>query len=590
MKQLFIAFLCISFSAFSEVKYNLNITNAEQHLADVSIEFPISDSNTIDVALPTWRTGRYEILNMANGLRYVRAVDEHGNALTITKKDSHTWQVTNVAGKRMSVSYQVYANELAMRSRHIDSTHAFLDASGVFMYSPSFRKEKVTVQLNVPTRWKSHSGMESGETAHSFIAPNYDVLVDSPIETGINQHYTWQVDGRDYELVVWGHGNYDTNKIINDLKKLVKTGADIWHSYPYKRYVFMVHATSGAKGATEHLNSTIIQRQRDSFATREDYLAFITTAAHEFVHTWNVKAYRPKPMHHYDYQNINFTDLLWLAEGSTSYFDNQLTLRAEIMTLKEYFKELEKSFTKHEKTPGREVQSVAATSLDKWINQGGDHAKNYSTNIYSEGALVSLALDLDLLSSTQGAKSYRDVHAALYQQHRLPNGFDAQDVKRILNELTGNDYTAWWENNVNQPVKLDFNQMLNSVGLIYDYPKNTQFKAGLEVEYSYSNGNTKLSHVKRGSSAWNAGLAAGTELVAINGQKITQSLDKFLTRFQPEQTVTISYFDNDILKTVPVELTKIAEKPKQISLIKKPTKQQKRLFKAWLGRDYPKSI
>ncbi|TMN94298.1 peptidase M61, partial [Pseudoalteromonas sp. S407] len=99
---------------------------------------------------------------------------------------------------------------------------------------------------------------------------------------------------------------------------LVKTGDVIWDDYPYQRYVFMVHSTSGARGATEHLNSTIIQRHRDKFAKREDYLGFIATAAHEFIHTWNVKAYRPEGLVPYDYLAPNYSRLLWLAEGSTS--------------------------------------------------------------------------------------------------------------------------------------------------------------------------------------------------------------------------------------------------------------------------------
>ncbi|HBF45198.1 MAG TPA: hypothetical protein DDW91_01290, partial [Shewanella frigidimarina] len=54
----------------------------------------------------------------------------------------------------------------------------------------------------------------------------------------------------------------------------------------------------------------------------EDYLRFISTASHEFIHTWNVKAYRPQGLVPYDYQSENMTDLLWMAEGSTSYFQN----------------------------------------------------------------------------------------------------------------------------------------------------------------------------------------------------------------------------------------------------------------------------
>ena len=111
----------------------------------------------------------------------------------------------------------------------------------------------------------------------------------------------------------------------------------MWDDYPFERYVYIVHATSGVRGATEHLNSTVIQLPRFKFRERKDYLRFISTASHEFIHTWNVKAYRPAQIAKYDYQQEKVTDLLWLAEGSTSYFQNQLLLSGGIMKPKEFF-------------------------------------------------------------------------------------------------------------------------------------------------------------------------------------------------------------------------------------------------------------
>ncbi|MEI4552085.1 PDZ domain-containing protein [Pseudoalteromonas spongiae] len=574
---------------FAKVDYQLTIAQGEHHLGNVSAEFP-SGSEQLVVKLPSWRTGRYELLDMANGIRLFSAQDESGKALNWQKIDSNSWQISTTPNQKVKISYQVYANELGMRSRHIDDSHAFIDASGFFMYSEAYRDQKVTVDLNVPTDWRSVSGMENGEHKHQFVADNYDILVDSPIETGINKLFKWQVDGRDYELVVWGEGNYDTDKMITDLKKLVKTGSDIWHAYPYKRYVFMVHATSGARGATEHLNSTIIQRQRDSFRERDDYIGFITTASHEFVHTWNVKGYRPQGLTPYNYTDHNYTDLLWVAEGSTSYFDDLLLIRGDIITLKEYFKGLSKNINKHLARPGREIQSASETSFDKWINQGGDHDTNFSTNIYSEGALLSWALDVKLISDSNGKVSYRDVHRTLYKDFALPKGFTSGDVKAILKAVSGNDYTAWWQQNIDSPAMLNFDDMLNTVGLKFDYPKSVSFAASADLNGDYKDGQVFINKVKREGSAWKAGLTTSDIIVAINGQRISEPFDKYLKRFKPGQSIDISYFRRDTLHSTKLLLSEKASSPKVISLVKKPSRKQKALFKAWLGVDYPKSL
>ncbi|MCF2855994.1 PDZ domain-containing protein [Pseudoalteromonas sp. SMS1] len=577
----------ISHFSMADVQYRLSITEPEHHLGNVDITFPKSAQAHLDVQLADWRTGRYEILDMANGVRFFEANDSVGNALKWHKVDKNTWRIHFDKPTQVKVSYQVYANELAMRSRHIDDSHAFIDASGFFMYSDSFRQEPVTVALDVPEQWRSVSGMQFADSKHSFKADNYDILLDSPIETGINQLHKFKVDGRAYELVIWGEGNYDVDLMLKDLKKLVKTGSLIWHNYPYDRYVFMVHATSGARGATEHLNSTIIQRHRDRFASRNDYLGFISTAAHEFIHTWNVKNYRPTGLVPYDYVAINYSELLWLVEGSTSYLEDYLLLSAGITTNQEFYQGLTRTVNRHMQTPGREVQSVAHTSFDKWINQGGDHGRNYSTNIYLEGALVSMALDIDLIDKSDGKISYRDVHSELYKQHKLPKSFDTNDVKRILQQISGRDYSGWWATYVDGPAILNFDKLFEKVGLEYDYPLGTKPVAKIEGSAKQAGALLELTHVARGGNAWQAGLTAGDKLVAVNKHQVRKDLATTLSIFEPGDVVTIDFIRRHKLVSLELTLAKGFNNSKVIRAVRAPSARQAKLYKAWTGVAHP---
>ncbi|MCO7187672.1 MULTISPECIES: M61 family peptidase [unclassified Pseudoalteromonas] len=576
-----------AFPAFADVEYTLTITEPEHHLGEVEITFPKSAQAHMDIKLADWRTGRYEILDLANGIRAFDAADANGQELEWHKVDKSTWRVHLDSPTEVTVNYQVYANELGLRARHIDDSHAFVDASGFFMFSESFRNEPVLVQMKVPEQWRSVSGMEFAGNKHRFSAANFDVLVDSPIESGINQLHSFRVDDRDYELVIWGEGNYDVDLMLSDLKKLVQTGSLIWQDYPYERYVFMVHATSGARGATEHLNSTIIQRHRDAFAKRDDYIGFISTAAHEFIHTWNVKNYRPAGLVPYDYVNPNYTDLLWLSEGSTSYLEDFLLLSAGIITHEEYYKGLTKRLNRHLKTPGREIQSVAQTSFDKWINQGGDHGKNFSTNIYSEGAIVSMMLDIKLLDDSDGKVSYRDVHSILAQRHSLPESFNSQDVLKILNEISGKDYTQWWEKNIDTPFILDVDTLIEKVGLAYQYPAGSQTIAGFDGQAKSNGELLELSHVARNGNAWQAGLTSGDKLVALNKHQVRNTLDKTMALFEPGQKVVVDFIRRDKLMSAEMTLSEVQSKPKQVTALPQPTQRQQMLYRAWMGVPHP---
>jgi len=592
----FIAVVLFSLTNISisqaDIIANIDINQAEHHLANVTMLFEKAKNKKINFYLPTWRTGRYEMLNLANGIRDFSAEDEKGNKLKWKKIDKDTWQVRGSRNKKIQISYQVYANQLGKRTRHIDDSHAFLDASTVFMYSDKSRNKKHIVNLTVPEKWHSVSGLNFGNKPHQFIAKNYDVLVDSPIETGINEHHTFIVDGRDYELVIWGKGNYDSKKMVDDLKSMVAQTSAIWKGVPFTRYVFMVHATSGARGATEHVNSTIIQRSRFKFSSRKDYLGFISTAAHEFIHTWNVKQYRPEGLVPYDYQNENYSNLLWVAEGSTSYLQDQLLLRGDLMSGEEFLKNLAKRITGYIHKPGRNSQTVAQASFNKWVDEGGDYGKNHSVNIYSEGYLVSWLLDFDIIETTKLKNTYRDVHNALYQQYRVPKSYNEDDMLNIIKQITGKNYSQWWQSNVHGYTNPNFETLLSKAGLMMSYGKpdsdDIDYKTWTGLKTTKNSHGLKVTLVEKNSPAWQAGLTIGDIIVAVDNLRlVSKDLTSRLKNFNIEDKINFTFFRRDELINKIITLGKVPKDKLKIEALEDATKEQKAFFKMWTGIEFP---
>jgi len=577
-------------NAQTSVSVAINIEQPQHHYTKVTLTYDNYAKQQAVFHLPTWRTGRYEIINLANGIREFSAIDGEGNQLPWQKIAKDSWQVNDTLHKQVKISYQVYANQLGQRTRHIDDSHAFIDASTVVMYSDITRSHQHIVNLSVPATWRSVSGLDAGENNQQFIAQNYDVLVDSPIETGVNEHYQFTVDGRDYELVIWGQGNYDSSKIVADLKVLVQQSQSIWQGYPFERYVFMVHATSGARGATEHLNSTIIQTSRFNFSARKDYLRFISTAAHEFVHTWNVKQYRPKGLVPYNYQQENYSTLLWLSEGSTSYLQNQLLLRGELMSSKEFFESLAKRITGYLHKPGRQSQTIAESSFDKWLEEGGDYDKNHSVNIYSEGFLVSWLLDFSIIEKTKLEKSYRDVHNILYQDYKIPKSFDENDLLTVLKQVTSEDYSTWWQANIHGYAETDFDSLLAKAGLKMSYgdDKQVQQQAWAGIKTKKDNNGLYIVSVEKNSPAWQAGLTIKDVIVAVDGLRMKdKDLSVRLKNFKPKDRLSVTFFRRDELVT---RMIILGEKPKnklKIVPVKNASKTQQVFFKQWTGIAFP---
>ena len=574
--------------ALAQVEYAIDLTDPTHHEGKVRIDFPASDGATLDVKMPVWRTGRYQILPLPNGVRGFRAEDSAGRTLRWEKIDNATWRIHGARGAKVRVRYDLFANELGLRTRHIDDSHAYLNPSAVFLYADRFRKEEARVSLSLPSGWKSFSGMEQPRP-NAFVAADWDVLTDSPIEAGPHQLRTFEADGRRYELVIWGKGNHDGDRIAADLKKLVPTTQSIWKGYPYRRYLFIVHATDGASGATEHLNSTVIQLPRYRFKPEDSYLRFLGTASHELIHTWNVKAYRPAGLVPYDYQRENLTDLLWVAEGSTDYFDNHLLLRAGLMRPGQYLDNLADAIEANRRRPGRRLQSVAEASWDQWIAPSGMRATNASVDIYSEGAIASWALDIALLQQTGGRVSYRDVHRLLHQRFDSgKRGFTAADMKAILRELTGTSWDAWWGRHVDAPFAADFEALLAPVGLRLEGGGERVADAGWAAEPS--GGAMRLTTVLANGPAWQAGFESDDILVAIDGKKVDEArLAAMLGEYKPGDTVEVSFFRRDELQRAKLVLgTRAKTRPKVVP-VARPTAQQRALFERWLLVPFPKA-
>lgn len=563
-------------------QYTLTVTEANHHLAEVEIVFNGIQTKSFNVKLPVWRSGRYEILDLPKNIRKFKVYDAFNQELTWQKDDKNTWRIfINTPGK-ITVKYQIYANELRSRVSHIDSTHAFLDASGVFLYSESQRNKPLTVKLNVPEEWRSFSGLESIDD-HTFKAGNYDILVDSPIESGINHYDSIQVEEQLYEIVIWGDGNFDMQRLKDDIEKFHYEAKKIWKTFPFKRYVYMFHAGHNLRGATEHLNSTIIQSDRFGFAPDKNYFRIASIIAHEFVHTWNVKSYRPAGISPYDYSKENYTDLFWMAEGTTSYYDMMFPYRTKTFDHKDFLSELAKNINSYENKPGKKVMSLSETSFDTWMKNDRNRSHNTTVSIYLKGSLVSWLLDKHIRDVTDNKKSMDDLQYLLYKNFGTSkSGYKTFQVKQLLKDMTGHDFDQFWKDYVDGTKAINFEELLNFYGLTIEEDTDYSSKPSLNVKYGNENGLAKLDIVDVGGSAWQAGLTNNDVIIAIDGFQVTYSnIKQRLEKMNLGQSYSIHYYHQGILKQSQITLMKAVPEKLNIIPIKKPNKKQQNAFKSW---------
>lgn len=563
----------------------------------------------LDVHLPVWRPGRYEILDLAGGVSGFAVTDSTGRPLAFEKTAKSSWRINTLGVKDLTISYRLYANSLSNRTRHIDESHAFLSPSAVFMYCHELRHEPARVMLKLPAGWKVATGLSPDPARPDvLLAPDYDTLVDSPIECGLLDIRTFEVAGVPHEIAIWGAASAVPEKVAVDFAAIARVQHELFGSFPYSRYVFLTHVAAGASGGTEHLNSTIIQTRPTTFDTPKDYRGFLALASHELFHTWNVKRFRPRGLTPYDYQRENYTDLLWVAEGTTSYYDELLCVRAGVWSVANYLESLAKLSEAQLSRPGAAVQPLTDSSFDAWIkfNRPTPDSVNTTVSFYDKGAMVNLLLDVEIRSRTGNTKSLDDVMRELYRRFPLSGpGYTSADLLVILRDLTGSEFNEFFTDFVSGTTPMPIADALLKLGLemkrpgIKDEDKSDPDNGGSEEAYTGievrggdgaaagSPGDAVVSAVRSDGPAFAAGLIAEDQIVAINGKRVRGSdFAPRIRKLKPGEEVTLTYFRRDELRTITLTL---AGKPRgelKITKVKSPTPDQRAMFESWCGQKW----
>lgn len=586
-----------------ELSYRLAFPQPHTHLYEVT--FTIGDvvAAQLDLQMPVWTPGSYLIREFAKNVQDFEAKDAGGERLTWQKIDKSTWQVETGAGsekpKTIVVSYRVYANELSVRTSHLDSSHAYFNGASVFMYVKDALALPLKLRIDAPEGWRVTTplGLEPDPDTGFYAAPNYDTLVDSPTEVGKHELLEFTVRGKTHRIAIWGEGAYDPERLKVEFGKIVEEGARIFGGLPYEHYTFFLHIQPEAGGGLEHLNSTTCQIQPRAFATRRGYRNFLGTVAHEYFHLWNVKRIRPIALGPFDYQHENYTHGLWLAEGTTEYYSGQLLRRAGLISAPEYLAELAALIYSYESTPGRLEQTAESASFDSWIKyyRPDENSLNSSMSYYDRGALLGWLLDFEIRARTSRAKNLDDVMRLLLDNYGLPKpGFTDAGLKAAFEKVAGADLTDFFQRYVHGGEEIDFNAYLSEAGLrlIRGYQLNTAFadeKPGTLGLRTRLNGDRVVAAgVIAGLPSYEGGINSGDELIALDGKRIAAGSINVLEELRAGQKVRLTVFRRERLMTFdltaavrPFDLYSIAE-------LKNSTPQQLALRQAWLREEAKK--
>jgi predicted metalloprotease with PDZ domain len=569
------------------LRYTVAMPQPTNHYFEVTGEIGAGVGEPIELVMPVWTPGSYMVREYSRHLQRLTAQDAAGQSLTCQKTSKNHWRIENPTGDRITFHYRLYANDLTVRTNHLDSTHGYFNGAATFLYLPGRLQEPIDVTIELPSpTWKIATALpQIGE--HTYRAKDFDTLVDSPFEIGLHTKLEFEVLGKPHEFVIWGKGNVDPEALVADTRKIIETEAKLFGGLPYDRYLFILHLSNGY-GGLEHKDSTTLLFSRNGFKKRESYEDFLTLVAHEFFHLWNVKRIRPKALEVFDYENENYTPSLWFSEGATSFYDNVIPVRSGIYDGKTYLKNFSKSVTRYLTTIGRTVQPLSESSFDAWIKlyRPDANSSNSQMSYYLKGEMVTFLLDLSIRKRHDNGRSMDDVMQALWENFgKAEIGFTPEDLKATIEQVAGFDLTEFFTHYLHGLEDLPFQAILADFGLrLESNLEGGKLPPYLGMRTAQEQGRTMVKSVANGSPAELAGLDAGDELVAIDGLRVTGDLltDR-LQQSHPNEVLEFTYFHQDELLQTFVKLAEPEATKFTIVPVPDPTPQQQNLFEGWLG-------
>ena len=524
----------------SKLTYHLSMPQPNSHYFAVKIDVQENTAAVQEFKLPVWTPGSYLVREFSKNLNQVRAIDAQGKELTVKKKAKNAWEVQCNGATSYTVFYEVYAFELSVRTPFLDNTHGFVAGAGVFMYTEETRYQNGILHIHPHATFKKIStalviaDFKSEPSDQTFLFDDYDQLVDSPIEIGNQQEFSFMAAGVRHRVAMYGEANYNIAELQRDMAKVVESATAVFGSNPNQDYLFIVHNVKDGQGGLEHKNSCVLSVSRWTY-TGSNYLGFINLVAHEYFHLWNVKRIRPIELGPFNYDQECYTSLLWVMEGITSYYDELLLLRAGFYTKADFLNKLQSQINYVEGSPGSRVQPVAHASFDAWIKayRPNENSSNTTMTYYSRGAVIGAVLDAYLIQRSKGKQSLDGFMQLLYQKYALDlkRGFSETEFEQELANYCGEDMHAFFTQYVNGTAIIPYQKYFEPMGLkVTDQTSVlTNFGAALEP------GNVlKVRTVRSGSAAEDAGISVGDEIIGCDGFRIDKSgLENKYNNLQP---------------------------------------------------------
>jgi predicted metalloprotease with PDZ domain len=536
-------------AAAQPIHYVVDLRVPETHMLQITMTVPDASAGT-EIQIPTWNC-LYQIRDFVKNVEDMKG-DCDGQPADLDRADLNTWRGPNRSCGNLTFHYAVRANAEGPFDSMLNGEHSFLNLAMVLFYLPRERPRPVQVKFQIPAGWRLATVLE-GE-GEEFQAANYDALVDSPVEAGHFEDFSYPQDftptgaaaaetqHATIRVIIDAHrADYSPGRILNSLQKITAEETTLMQDLPFTRYTFILHfpREGGSTGGMEHRNGAAIAIHASQIRENEGNLESV--AAHEFFHAWNVKRIRPQLLEPVDYIHGNDTRDLWWCEGVTNTYAQLALLRADLIDRNTFYARVAGAIKVLQGHSARRFQSVETAGQEAWLEKYHDYNRSArSVSYYNKGELVGYLLDLGIRHASDNQAGLDDVMRRLNQDFARQGRFYTRaDVSAIIAQLAPTfDTSRFITDYVRGTQELDYPAYLEYAGLHLVTHTTELPLPGFSASRN-SGGLLQVDSVDSGSDAERAGLQPGDVLIMANGDLLPAGPNPALPSWRPGQALEL---------------------------------------------------
>jgi len=568
--------------------YKISYQNTHKHFIDIEFLIECITEDVIQLQLPAWRPGRYELSNYSRNIQKFAITALDNTPLLFKKIKKETWEVATNGLTSIKVNYNYYVAQPDAGGSWLDDDLLYINFINCLIYVLGREYEECKIKLEIPNHYQIACGLD--KTGSLLIAKDYYAVADSPMLASPSlKHKSYEVNGYTFNVWLYGDCQPDWNIILENFKKFTQEQLDMMSDFPEKDYHFLFQILpQKMHHGVEHRNSTsIILGPADHINTKAFLNELFSISCHELYHAWNIIKIRPVEMMPYDLTKENYFQTGFVAEGITTYYGEFLLTRAGVLSEEEYFTELNGTLKKYFENYGRYNLSVADSSFDLWVDGYVPGIPNRKVSIYVKGALIALIFDIEIRRGTRNAKSLDDVMIYLYNEFaKKGRGYSIDDIRIAFETIANASFKELYEELVFgiSPIENRLESAFNYLGCeleITDAKTSVERTWGLKL--TNKDGKVIVDYTEPDSPADKV-LAKDDELIAIDGIKINGNLNDSVGE---KKQLTVNLFRRNKLLTI----TLIADdktylKNYKIAKRKNVSEQQKENFQKWIKKPF----